>query len=268
MAPRGNKNDVWLKRVLVPFWTFRLFFMVILFGLQAWAIAVTAQKQDMLNGDAELMLVWFVLITICLLLDITAIIMFARHNLSPRTFLVFNVIQTTIVLVWFILDIITAVRSRKVGGLLVLSALIVLSFVALLIYSAVIVHRARRAGAYKPAHKSVNLESQSYPPSGVTAYNNDDIDTAYSLDTYTSYRSHSAPIELPQSTPHAGSGNDYHAPAQPAQQQTCYSPLSPGQTNQTPVSGYRAYSQAQPPQYQQVQEKDGAETHVAEVPAQ
>lgn len=269
MAPRGRKNDIWLKRVLVPFRTFRLLFITILLGLQAWAAAVMLREKDKTSREDEIIIVWLVLILICLLLDITAIIMFARHNLSPRTFLVFNVIQTAICLAGFIQFAISAIRIRNSTGL-VLQLLLLLSFVGPLIYAAVIVHRTRRGGAYTRTPNPANLISQSHQTSGITIYNNDDINT--------SYRSHSASIELPESTHHTRSASEYYGTLQPGQQQqTYYSPQDIRQTPQTPVSAYGGYSQPQqphthapsyapPPQHQQVQEKENARTHVAEMP--
>ena len=55
-------------------------------------------------------LVSILLCAVCLVLDITEIILFAKHSLQPLTYLVFQCVKTTI---WFILFVIVLAQSMK-----------------------------------------------------------------------------------------------------------------------------------------------------------
>ncbi|KAM0330120.1 hypothetical protein ACHAQA_004292 [Verticillium albo-atrum] len=137
-----------LKRVLIPFWCVRIFVMAINVVVYVLAISVVAQyKDDISHFETEfgtnlapnaIIAIWvviMVIIALCLILDLVAIIKRARRNLSPKFFLIINVVQTFVWTVLFAL----------------------LSFVGLLIYASVIFHKHRKGTLeYAPAANPAN----------------------------------------------------------------------------------------------------------------
>lgn len=111
-------SSPFLKRVLIPFWVIRIAIMVLEIVLYAGTIAVAASNKETLNdyGDDNRTASWvigvlsviMVIILICLILDIVCIVKRSRRTLSPKFFLVSNVIQT---LVWVILFILTIIGA-------------------------------------------------------------------------------------------------------------------------------------------------------------
>ncbi|KAF2840033.1 hypothetical protein M501DRAFT_1002311 [Patellaria atrata CBS 101060] len=144
-------NSPWLKRVLIPFWTIRLIFMVIIVASYIAATAIFAKDGES-AGVIAVVVVFLLIFVFVLLLDVYAIILFARHSLSPKKFLIMNVIQSTIWLAVIIIEVVGAARTRNAAGL-VSTFVIALTFLALLIYGGVIYSRARKdakRGNYAP----------------------------------------------------------------------------------------------------------------------
>lgn len=98
-----------LKRVLIPFWVVRILIMVIEIGIYGLAIGVLgAWENNKSVGNYQgynlkasvhtaiaVIAVFLAIILICLLLDVVCIIKRARRTLTPRFFLIVNVVQTT-----------------------------------------------------------------------------------------------------------------------------------------------------------------------------
>ncbi|KAF2458458.1 hypothetical protein BDY21DRAFT_370702 [Lineolata rhizophorae] len=147
----GSPNSPWLKRVLIPFWAIRGLFMAILIIIFALGIGILAD-----DAPGEYIAIWAVflgLFIFCLVLDIITIVKFARNHLSPRLFLIFNVIQTTFWTVVFVLEIVGAASTRSGVGGIILTVIVFATYVGLLIYGSVVFHRHRKAGnrgAYQP----------------------------------------------------------------------------------------------------------------------
>lgn len=144
-------SSPFLKRVLLPFWCIRILIMLVYIAIYALALAAVVHYTDELEDEfgqdfdrttfIASIAVIMVIVIFCLLLDITCIIKRARRTLSPRFFLIVNVIQTTIWTVLFVLAIIGANR----GGLAIgISVIVYLSFAGVLIYASVIFHRHRK----------------------------------------------------------------------------------------------------------------------------
>jgi hypothetical protein len=121
-------DSPFLKRVLIPFWVIRILIMVIDIGLYGVAIGViTAYADDVervykdygvnytVGTIIAIMAVIVAIVLFCLILDIVCIIKRARRTLSPRFFLIVNVIQTTIWTVQFVLAMIGARTAVTVG---------------------------------------------------------------------------------------------------------------------------------------------------------
>lgn len=146
-------DSPFLKRVLIPFWVVRILFMVIEIGIYGLAIGVlSATKNDIaklakdyglkvnINTAIAILCVIEAIILLCLILDIVSIVKRAQRKLTPRFFLIVNVIQTTFWVVMFIMSMIGANTGLSIG----LNVGILLSFIGLLIYAAIIFHRHRK----------------------------------------------------------------------------------------------------------------------------
>ncbi|KAK8219138.1 hypothetical protein IWZ01DRAFT_538664 [Phyllosticta capitalensis] len=187
-----HDTSPWLKRVLIPFWVIRIILMVLIaisFGVGLAVIAVNAKNDDdndddnsdgtqtnyddtstvrIRGGQIATIVVFFVLVLVCLTLDIIAVVKHARHNLRPKTFLIFNAVQTLFWAAVLVIDIVSAVRTRS--ALSFLFALIVFAlFLGLLIYAIVVYRRARRdaaRGAYVPTvvNPALDMHMQAAVP--------------------------------------------------------------------------------------------------------
>ncbi|CAD6592440.1 MAG: hypothetical protein ASARMPREDX12_006088 [Alectoria sarmentosa] len=149
MAKETRRRSSWLKSVLIPFWIIQLLFMCILLGAQIWAALTGLEASGLLQ---------IIICAVCIILDVTEIILFARGTLQPITYLVLQCVKTTL---WFIIFLIAAVggvREESVPGesgdvaLILLSGLIeavvllrgdYVAYISTLIYGSVIYHRHR-----------------------------------------------------------------------------------------------------------------------------
>lgn len=107
-------DSPFLKRVLIPFWVIRIIIMLIYAAVYVTALAAIGAFSDEINDALEdeglerssfgavigVMVVVLVIVLLCLILDIVCIIKRSRRTLSPRFFLITNVIQT---IVWVVL---------------------------------------------------------------------------------------------------------------------------------------------------------------------
>ncbi|KAF1811391.1 hypothetical protein P152DRAFT_71734 [Eremomyces bilateralis CBS 781.70] len=163
MPPRyRHDNTPWMKRILIPFWVVRNLFMIIMIGIYAVALGVVDHYTQTRSSNIAVLSIPLVLCAICVVLDITSIVLFAKRMLSPRVFLVFSVIQTLIWLGGFILDIV-AISHGIPGGAIALSVLVFLAYAGTLIYASIVFHRYRKAGgrgAYTSAANPTNVQYQ------------------------------------------------------------------------------------------------------------
>ncbi|KAK2033481.1 hypothetical protein LX32DRAFT_635176 [Colletotrichum zoysiae] len=155
-------SSPFLKRVLVPFWVLRIAIMVLETILYAASIAIFSSNRDQVNdiGGSDstattviaIIAVILAIILGCLILDIICIVKRSRRTLSPRFFLIANVIQTT---VWLVLFVLSVIGGRSPIGFII-AIIIFASFLGLLIYSSIIYHRFRKGalrGNYAPANQ-------------------------------------------------------------------------------------------------------------------
>ncbi|KAK3347889.1 hypothetical protein B0H65DRAFT_423277 [Neurospora tetraspora] len=142
-------SSPFLKRVLIPFWVIRIIIMLLELVACGLLVAVIALQQDELESDfggstvntaIAIVAVDMTLVVLCLVLDIVCIVKRSRRTLSPKFFLITNVVQTTIWVVFFILAMIGA----RTAGTIILGIVIFISFVGMLIYASVIYHRFRK----------------------------------------------------------------------------------------------------------------------------
>ncbi|KAF1991319.1 hypothetical protein K402DRAFT_122938 [Aulographum hederae CBS 113979] len=171
------------KRVLIPFWVLRMLFSLALIGIYATAVGFVAYYNDNNDNDSYIdnsrpsssvektavavVAVLLAFMVISLIFDIVEIILFARRRLTPVVFLVLNVLQTAIWLVFFCLAVAGAATTRNGALGTVLYLITFLLSLGLMIYASVVLHRHRSSrGAYTPANQTSGLEAQhtAYPP--------------------------------------------------------------------------------------------------------
>ncbi|KAI9749052.1 MAG: ubiquinone biosynthesis monooxygenase Coq7 [Chaenotheca gracillima] len=165
MARTGSP---WLKAVLIPFWVIQLLLMSALIGLASF---VLSRESYYYYSPATAPYIAAVLIAaICMILDVTQIILFAKNKLSPLAYLIMNCVTSTI---WTIIALIGIVGESiaRGGGVATVVSIIILvvvlaMFIATLIYASVVYHRHRKGK--RPTRKSlpssqpVDLELQPY----------------------------------------------------------------------------------------------------------
>ncbi|KAK4176839.1 hypothetical protein QBC36DRAFT_3402 [Triangularia setosa] len=227
-------SSPFLKRVLIPFWIIRILIMLIQIGVYALLVAgLGVYKDDMrriideyhtkLTYEAILAtsVIIMVIILACLILDLVSIIKRARRTLGPKFFLITNIFQTLFYVVSFILSMIGARPSALYA---VINVIILLSFLGLLIYAAVIFHQYRKGSLGDGTGGNRGTYVAASNPDAVPFNQTAGVDTAYA----------------PQSTTYGQDyPQEYQKPAfydQQAANQAAYS----GQ-------GYEPYS-GQPPQ--------------------
>ncbi|KAL1604338.1 hypothetical protein SLS59_004134 [Nothophoma quercina] len=150
----ANQPGLWKKRVLVPFWIVRICIMVFLIGIYAVALRAVDGLGELAKPDIASIVVFMLFIVICLLIDILAIVLFIRDALKPGTFLTMNCFQTGFFGGVLIMDLVAVMRGTSAAGI-GFSIFVFLSFLSLLIYSAVGYHRAKKQaqrGTYAAAH--------------------------------------------------------------------------------------------------------------------
>ncbi|KAL8668374.1 MAG: hypothetical protein Q9168_006992, partial [Polycauliona sp. 1 TL-2023] len=96
----AHYQQPWLKRVLIPFWTIQSLFMLILIGLASFVVYETAFQTS--QGGVDLVLA-FACINMTLI--IVEIALFIRRGLKPLTYLVMQVLKTTIWAVLFFISV-------------------------------------------------------------------------------------------------------------------------------------------------------------------
>ncbi|KAJ4336790.1 hypothetical protein N0V87_005183 [Didymella glomerata] len=163
----ANQAGLWKKRVLVPFWIVRICIMLFLIGIYAYALRVVDKVGDVAKPAIASVVVFMLFITICLLIDILAIVLFMRDALKPATFLTMNCFQTGFFGGVLIMDLVAIMRGTSAAGI-GFSVFVFLSFLSLLVYSAVGYHRAKKQaqrGHYAAAHNPA-----MYNPAVPTAY--------------------------------------------------------------------------------------------------
>ncbi|OIW22499.1 hypothetical protein CONLIGDRAFT_219449 [Coniochaeta ligniaria NRRL 30616] len=191
-------DSPFLKRVLIPFWVVRILVMVVDIAAYGLVIGTIAAYKDDLDDEFDgsqttttiiaILAVVMILILACLALDIVCIVKRARRTLSPKFFLIVNVVQT---LLWTVMFILSMMGARS-GLSIILGIVVYLSFLGLLIYASVVFHRHRKnalRGAYTPAINPALGDQQGL------VYSSNPADYSAS---YPSYPSHAAYGEPPK----------------------------------------------------------------------
>jgi hypothetical protein len=102
------------KRVLIPFWVIRILFIVIAIIVYIVVLAALGSIKGSVGGDTGIAVgtaigiaVVVLLILIALLVvDIVCIVKFHKCTLTTKYFLICNVVQTTVMLILFILSLV------------------------------------------------------------------------------------------------------------------------------------------------------------------
>ncbi|KAL0261702.1 hypothetical protein SLS55_003132 [Diplodia seriata] len=183
MARYTRETSPWKKRVLLPIWIIRDGLTVIIIAMYAFILSVLIRDPtDDLDQDFDdktintakiLVAVFLTLFIVSLLLDVWCMIQYVRHSLSPRTFLIINVLQ---LLFWIGIIVLQIVGNAALGHVYVsifgIAALLL--YISLFIYAVTVFRRDRRlrasnSGHYAPAVNPTNnhLSAQEY---GQTSY--------------------------------------------------------------------------------------------------
>ncbi|RDW61448.1 hypothetical protein BP5796_11340 [Coleophoma crateriformis] len=137
----NHAHAPWRKSVLIPFWTLQLLFLLLMLVLLVMVLVVADVVVDELNNDgydvgASLTLVkiidgiWIGLNCACLGLTVTEIVLLARYKLTPRFFLISNVLKSTFLTAIFVYDLVTelthtSTKKTSAFGLIVDIALLI-----------------------------------------------------------------------------------------------------------------------------------------------
>ncbi|KAF9700840.1 hypothetical protein EKO04_001264 [Ascochyta lentis] len=167
----ANQPGLWKKRVLVPFWFLRICIMLFLIGIYAYALRTVNGIGEFAKPAIASIILFIIFIVICLLIDVLAIVLYMRDALKPSTFLTMNCFQTGFFGGVLIMDLVAVMRGTSAAGM-GFSIFVFLTFVGLLIYSAVGYHRAKKqsqrgnyAAAHNPALPTAYAPSyQNAPP--------------------------------------------------------------------------------------------------------
>ncbi|KAK5699295.1 hypothetical protein LTR17_023351 [Elasticomyces elasticus] len=160
----NTHNDIWLKRVLVPFWVIEIIWLIIIFILSIfdffWWDRLPSERWISIS------VVELPFAAVSIILDITAIILFARRNLSTTTYLVFQCLKGAGWAAMFLIDVIFA-RYGTAKDLLFTIVLLGTS-VGQVAYGSVLVHRKRKGTLIHDCethHKGVENGPPGYTPS-------------------------------------------------------------------------------------------------------
>ncbi|KAF1363344.1 hypothetical protein EJ07DRAFT_104652 [Lizonia empirigonia] len=184
----ANQPGTWKKRVLVPFWFLRICIMLFLIGVYAYALRAVNDIGEFAKPAVASIMVFMLFIIICLLIDVLAIVLFMRDALRPGTFLTMNCFQTGFFGGVLIMDLVAVVKGTSAAGI-GFSIFVFLTFVGLLIYSAIGYHRAKKQaqrGNYAAAHNPALPTAYAPTYEGAPPYQQN---TAYHSQT-------AAPVEL------------------------------------------------------------------------
>lgn len=123
-----KQSSPFLKRILIPFWILRVLILVI--GIAIYALVLAALivfTDDILKFEDEygtkLALTTAQAITgvimgiylICLLLELVCIVKRCRRTLSPKFFLVTNIMQSLFIIIMFALSMVGARTPGSIG---------------------------------------------------------------------------------------------------------------------------------------------------------
>lgn len=235
------------KRFLIPFWIVRIILLLIFIAIYALVVIALSvvSKNDKnrlkelgalgdVNAAIAVAVVLMVLCAICLALDITCIVKRSRYTLTPRFFLIINVIQTTF---WIIVAILTFIGGPSIGGIIVM-VVVLISFLGLFIYSIVIFHKDRKGtlrGAYAPAMNPVGQEMPFINTAAIPAPNHPGYGQPH-------------PDQKPYDAPAYGAPQAAYDPQTAYQPQTAYHPQTAYQP-QTAYNAQQPYGQNQSTHY-------------------
>ncbi|ROT35244.1 hypothetical protein SODALDRAFT_320625 [Sodiomyces alkalinus F11] len=173
------------KRYLLPFWVIRVATMLGNFIVYAFALGFIGQNRSEIDrvsdefntlldvdGIIAVIAVSFVLITLTLGIDVVTIVQRCRRTLTPKFFVIANSAQTA---AWVVL-LVLSLFGANTGSMIVLGAITLGAFIALLGYSAIIFSRERRgkivmlkAGSLPPQHHNNNSPPSEINYSGAPA---------------------------------------------------------------------------------------------------
>ncbi|CZT01875.1 hypothetical protein WAI453_007907 [Rhynchosporium graminicola] len=239
MIPESHSHAPWRNAILIPFWTIQLGLEAILIGLLSVAVGFLVHVDNNIDdynssssfsdSDEEVIEkagkvvgpVWIALISSCLILTVTEIVLLARKSLKPVTFLITNMLKSAFWGVLFIIDIVAVVKSSSGSRVtdtvsLLIEAALLLSFCIPLIYASIIYHRFRTGKQYRPVNNPqltpyTILAGAPAKTQGtkVTQYSNAPIPVSTMPEPYKGYGQQSISDVEAQQVQQGGRGSSY-----------------------------------------------------------
>ncbi|CAD0110366.1 unnamed protein product [Aureobasidium uvarum] len=153
-----NELPAWSKAFLIIFWIVQLIVCIVGWGIGAFALGTESLLQDHATSYSSKVqsalragaAIWIAWASVSFVLIVTEIVMFSRQNLKPWFEVTSCCIKTTLWLIMFLI----AIRDMVVDGSSDTDSDVAIVFLVPLIYSAVVLHRQRRA-ARGPTASSV-----------------------------------------------------------------------------------------------------------------
>ncbi|KAL8948320.1 MAG: hypothetical protein Q9222_005490, partial [Ikaeria aurantiellina] len=102
---KKKPRQIWLKRVLIPFWTVQLLFMLILIGLNAYTVV---DSYPPIPASTILLLTFSSFNTFLLIIEI---ILFCQRKLQPLLYLIFQTLKTTLWVALFCMSVVGLARN-------------------------------------------------------------------------------------------------------------------------------------------------------------
>ncbi|KAK6002063.1 hypothetical protein QM012_001701 [Aureobasidium pullulans] len=149
----NNGVPVWSKAFLITFWTIQIIVCIIGWGVGGLALGTKSLLDDgdyTYNHNVDIALsvgggIWIAWASASFILIVTEIVMFSRQNLKAWFAVTCCCVKTTLWLVLFVIAIYDTVADSASGLALLILGVFLIAFLIPLIYSAVKLHRQRKA---------------------------------------------------------------------------------------------------------------------------
>ncbi|KAK5124029.1 hypothetical protein LTR85_002226 [Meristemomyces frigidus] len=167
-------DGIWLKRVLVPFWVVDLIWFLVILIFASMDVGLYNEESGIDVIEAAVLLA---MSSISMILDVTAIVLLARHKLTPVTYLVFQCVKTAFWTYPFIVDIVLSAHHYKTGLSFLFTVVLFCTSVGQLAYGSITLDRKRKGklphrGQYTGVEGGHLAAGYETPPRGsYAAYN-------------------------------------------------------------------------------------------------
>ncbi|RDL36093.1 uncharacterized protein BP5553_06705 [Venustampulla echinocandica] len=175
----AHEHAPWRKLVLIPCWTFQLFFLLV----EIILLAAVLSSLDVLPKDVGAstlgkathigVALWIAICSIMLLFSIIEIVLLDLKHLKPLIFVIMNTFKTTLWTAWFLIDMVSFAKSKPEIVAIVgasIEGVLLASFWVPFIYGCVVYHRCRNEQkSYRQVHMSEHQRNSSHTPKSTLA---------------------------------------------------------------------------------------------------